>query len=218
MNIIGKKDFLASVLAGFLIGLFSFPVTVNLLGDRKLLIFSIAIGLWVLTVVGIGVAGFLGRWLKILFEIAKFGVVGILNTLIDFGVLNLLSYLTKVFGGLALIPLNVISFSVAVVNSYLWNKHWTFKTGGLSQKGKEFAGFVAVSVIGAFLNTATVYLLTTLVFFDGLIFSSELRLNLAKLAATLVSLTWNFVGYKFFVFKSSLSLDKKGAGEYNAGE
>ncbi|MBL8030995.1 MAG: GtrA family protein [Candidatus Doudnabacteria bacterium] len=72
-----------------------------------------------------------------------------------------------------------------------------------SQSGTraEFAGFVAVSVIGAGINSL---ILTGLVAYFGHSLpgiSEKLFKNIAKIAATVVSLMWNFVGYKFFVFR-----------------
>ena len=100
----------------------------------------------------------------------KFILVGILNTAIDFGALNLLILLTGITGGWAIVPLNTISFLCAATNSYFLNKFWTFKVrGGL------------------------VYPLFGL--------SPKIWVNLIKVLATAVSVTWNFVGSKFIVFK-----------------
>ncbi len=65
----------------------------------------------------------------------------------------------------------------------------------------EFIGFVVVSVIGAGINSL---ILTGFVAYFGHTFpaiSDKLFKNIAKMAATVVSLVWNFIGYKFFVFR-----------------
>lgn len=65
----------------------------------------------------------------------------------------------------------------------------------------EFFGFVIVSVIGAGINSL---ILTGLVAYFGHSLpsiSDKLFKNIAKMAATVVSLVWNFIGYKFFVFR-----------------
>lgn len=150
-------------------------------------------------------------------QVLVFAVVGVINTAIDFAVLNLLSHFTGIKKGQGVIPLNYISFSCAVIASYFLNKHWTFKDQGGSDKTKQFTFFLIVSVIGASINSLTVYLITTFVPVPtGIINSvltavpsiatkfsdlSVLWLNIAKLCATVVSLIWNFVGYKLFVFK-----------------
>lgn len=65
----------------------------------------------------------------------------------------------------------------------------------------EFVGFVVVSIIGAGINSL---ILTGFVAYFGHSFpsiSDKLFKNIAKIAATAVSLIWNFIGYKFLVFR-----------------
>lgn len=133
-------------------------------------------------------------------QAVKFVLVGALNTLIDFGVLNLLVWLTGITGGWAIAPLNAISFFCAVINSYFWNKFWTFKVkGGFA---KEFSQFLVISLIGIGINTGIVVAGTSLISpLAGL--SPTLWVNFVKVLATFVSMTWNFLGYKFIVFKSN---------------
>ncbi len=55
---------------------------------------------------------------------AKFAVVGVANTLIDYGVFALLAQLLGVDVYLS----QVISYSCGVLNSYVFNRSWTFKS------------------------------------------------------------------------------------------
>ncbi|HEV8601160.1 MAG TPA: GtrA family protein [Patescibacteria group bacterium] len=158
-----------------------------------------------------------GQKPALLRQISVFIVVGVINTAVDFAVLNLLSHFTGIKKGQGVIPLNYISFSCAVIVSYFLNKHWTFRDSGTVDKTKQFTFFLIVSVIGASINSLVVYLVTTFVPIPANLLASVLSyvpalankfgdlavlwLNLAKLAATAVSLVWNFVGYKLFVFK-----------------
>ncbi len=138
---------------------------------------------------------------KLFAQIYKFVIIGALNTAIDFGVLNLLMWWTGIYSGNWIILLNMISFSVAVTNSYFWNKYWTFKAKEEGENRiKEFSQYVAVTLVGLVLNTAAVYLITTFIppMFGT---SKELWANLAKVVATGISLIWNFLGYKFIVFR-----------------
>lgn len=108
--------------------------------------------------------------------------------------------MTGIYEGNGIIPLNIISFTVAVINSYFLNKRWAFKdqTGG--EHGKKFTMFLLVSVIGAGINTATVRIVSTNI--DPMFgLTQELWLNVAKVVATGISLVWNFAGYKLVVFK-----------------
>jgi len=136
---------------------------------------------------------------QIFAQMFKFVVIGAFNTAIDFGILNLLMYLTETYGGGGIIPLNVISFSVAVTNSYFWNRFWTFRAKG-SASGKEFGQFILVSLVGVAIHTSVVFAITTFIPPVGGV-GRELWANLAKVAATGLSLVWNFIGYKFIVFR-----------------
>ena len=140
---------------------------------------------------------------KLINQFSKFVVIGFMNTAIDFGVLNLLMWQTGIYKGRWIILLNIIAVSVAVINSYFWNKYWTFKAKQADEPGeiaKEFSQFIMVTLIGLAINSSIVFGVTTFIPpFFGL--SSELWANLAKAAATGLSLIWNFIGYKFIVFK-----------------
>lgn len=140
------------------------------------------------------------KYKKLVIQFSKFVLIGFLNTGIDFAVLNLLMWQTGIYSGKYIIFLNAISFSVAVINSYFWNKLWIFRAKETTQAGKEFTQFIAITLVGMAINTAIVYSITTLVPpMFGL--NKELWANLAKVAATGVSLIWNFIGYKLIVFK-----------------
>ncbi len=140
---------------------------------------------------------------KIIRQFSKFVVIGLMNTAIDFAILNLLMWWIGIYKGSWIILLNALSFSVAVINSYLWNKYWTFRAKEADEAGevvKEFSQFAAVTLIGLAINTSVVFGVTTFVQpLFGL--SPEIWANLAKVAATGFSLIWNFIGYKFIVFK-----------------
>ncbi|KKP99080.1 MAG: Membrane protein, GtrA superfamily [Parcubacteria group bacterium GW2011_GWD2_38_12] len=193
-----KGDAIASVALGLIIGFFT-PFILNNIGrtlplqDFYFVIFPIValMGMWIVFLIAARV--------PVLVQITKFGAIGAANTVIDFGILNFLSFKFQIFSGGSLTILNIISFSVAVINSYFWNKHWTFKSEQ-NNSSKQFIEFIVVSVIGVLINTGIVYLMTTLVIpFAGI--SEQIWLNIGKLMATFISLAWNFAGYKFIVFR-----------------
>lgn len=134
-------------------------------------------------------------------QFVRFAVVGVVNTAINFAVLNLLSHLTGIKSGPHVIYLTVIAFAVALANSYFMNDYWVFKDEGHHEGGRKFSLFLTVSLIGAGLNSLVVYLVTTFVHpMFGL--SETLWLNFANLCGVGVGLVWNFIGYKIFVFKN----------------
>jgi len=200
-----KKDYIVAIVAGFLTALFLWPTLKNInlgAGYLPLLVLIVVPVLWVL---GLAIGKFLGRWLPVIYQFAKFVVVGFLNTSIDFGVLNLLSMFTGVTAGFLIGGVNVPGFILASANSYFWNKFWVFSASAKASADKgrdysDFFSFAAVVLVGIFINGGIVVLLTTCMSpLWGL--TPERWLNMAKVAATVISLVWNFVGMKFFVFR-----------------
>lgn len=152
-------------------------------------------------------------------QAGKFVIVGVLNTLIDFGVLNILVFLgfTAAFAflGQEFLIANIISVAVAMINSFVLNKQWTFR----SEEGRiylEILKFLTVTIIGMFVIHQLIFsffyyrfhgitdLAVWIIHFLRLnsIFSDTfVVLNFAKVIAIVGSFIWNFLGYKFFVFK-----------------
>lgn len=144
------------------------------------------------------------RLIRFIKQFAKFFIVGGINTAIDFAVLNVLMVITSIHAGKPLFILNCISFSVAVVNSYYMNRRWTFKEAAANIEDKQaavqFSQFFIVSIIGILINSSIVSGFTSYV--PNIInIGPQLWANVGKLFATGFSLIWNFIGYKFIVFK-----------------
>jgi putative flippase GtrA len=128
-------------------------------------------------------------------EKARFVAVGGVNTVIDFGLLFLLKAL-----GLPTISANIISTTTAFCFSFFANKKYTFKTADTDVK-REVILFIIVTLFGLWiLQSFTIQGVTQLI--SGFL-PSQTTLFIAKLAATLVSLTWNYVLYSRVVFKQN---------------
>jgi putative flippase GtrA len=139
---------------------------------------------------------------KLIKQFSKFIIVGGINTVIDFLVLNILISVTGITSGAELFILNSISFSIAVVNSYFMNKYWTFQDKTQTKKEPvKFSQFLAVSLVGIVINGGVLSLITAYVAIPFVFITPVMWANIAKLFATGISLIWNFIGYKFFVFK-----------------
>lgn len=142
-----------------------------------------------------GVARFLPRFLRrehLFGQIVRFGVVGVINTFVDFAILNLLYHVV----GWPLLVSNTISVSVAIVNSFLWNRYWTFSTRRSGVWHQQALAFLLVSLTGLLINDAGIWLLNTI--WGG---SSVLAINLQKAGASIISLVWNFIGYRLLAFR-----------------
>ncbi len=134
-------------------------------------------------------------------EFGKFLVTGGLNTLIDFGVLNLLILIFGLAqGDPRYILFKTLSFIAASANSFIFNKWWVFKNKKETDK-KEVGSFAVVNGIGLVLNTfvsIAVFSLGTRLFPD---LNPLLWANIGGLIWTIFILLFNFFAYKFIVFK-----------------
>lgn len=129
-------------------------------------------------------------------EKLRFALVGSANTVIDFGLLFGL-----VFLGLDKIAANFISTGTAFVFSYFFNKSYTFKFTGKASK-RQFALFLIITIFGLWVLQPIVIYSVSLAL-GGLGIQNALILLIAKLLATAVTLVWNYVLYKKYVFRSN---------------
>lgn len=122
---------------------------------------------------------------------------------------------------------NAVSFSLALLNSYFWNRSWTWR-----DSRPHFGRFVLVSLASAGVSTLVLGLWLALwpkppdVSWLGWLLlrratppiSGLLWINLGKAAGGVVSLLTNYVGYSLFSFHRLYRLEPLGAtGEGAAG-
>ncbi len=154
----------------------------------------------VLSILGVFIAFFLVQKIPTLFQLAKFVLVGALNTFIDLGILILLLTVFGISAGLLYSISKALSFSCSVVSSYIWNKFWTFEKKETGVNGKEFRKFFLIAGIGFFLNVSIASFVVNVV---GSRFglSAEIWAMAGAFIAIICVFMWNFLGYKFLVFK-----------------
>ena len=154
----------------------------------------------ILLVAALIVSYFLSRLFNIVYQFAKFILVGSLNFLIDMGVLNFLIFYTGISVGLTQSAFKGISFIAAVINSYVWNKFWTFSHSKTNRVGKEFLQFLVISTVGFFINLGVDYYLVNIIHpFWGM--QAKTWAQFSAMIAAIIALVWNFIGYKFIVFE-----------------
>jgi len=84
----------------------------------------------------------------------SFGLVGCVNATVDFVVFSI----GHLYFGLPIIPANLISWCVAVTNSYVLNSMVTFAAeSGRRLSFKRYIAFAATQVGGLIANTITVF-------------------------------------------------------------
>jgi len=139
---------------------------------------------------------------KLYQQAGKFILVGIMNTLVDLIILNLETIASGQRSGGAYAIQKAVSFIVAVTFSYYVNKNWTFEDKSKEQQGRKFSQFIGVSLVGMLINVTVATVVVTYVRpVLGLNISAQLWVSLGALCGTAVGLFWNFIGYKFWVFK-----------------
>lgn len=129
-------------------------------------------------------------------QFVKFAVVGGVGTAVNLLVLKLTLFAWGQFH--ATTPYAVeafasgLAFAVAVVNNYLLNRWWTFRSSGTM--GAEFIKFLIVSIAGLVLNE--------IVFF---IFRAQLHVNVlvSQLIAIVCVLPFNFALNKLWSFRGA---------------
>ncbi len=161
----------------------------------------LAISFPILSVIGVWIAWLIGKRVLWIYQLAKYLLIGVLATITDLGVLNLLMWVSGLTVGLWYSVFKGISFVVATTAKYFGDKFWAFEKMEKASMGKEFGQFFIVTLIGLGLNVGVASLIVNVVG-PQLGLSKTLWANVGGIAAAFAVTTWNFIGYKFIVFKS----------------
>lgn len=116
----------------------------------------------------------------------RFACVGVIGTLTDF----VLFYMGYSVVGLALIPANIISYSIGLIVAFLCNRRWTFHDGVMRSKHRIWLSLF-YGYIGLILNTACVWLAAHI-----------MSIAFAKIIAVLIVLAYNYLTNKYLVFRA----------------
>ena len=122
-------------------------------------------------------------------KLIKFGLVGAMNTLIDWAVFFVLTQFTAILPWIA----HVIGYSCGVVSSFLGNKFFTFKSRG-TKTGVELIKFVILNLLSLGVSTLVIIVLG-----DKL----EWNTYIAKIFSTGSAMLINYVGSRFFIFNKN---------------
>ena len=195
-----KKDFLCILVIGFAVGLLAQPIMGNLVSHLSLALrFAVFFGFLILAPLLLFIAYLIGKFIPVIYQFAKFAAVGTLNTFIDFGVLNLEIFLFSVSSGILYSVFKGISFLAATTNSFFWNKYWTFNSKTPANP-KETLKFYVVAIVGWVINVSLASFVVN-VLSRPVSFSPNLWANVGALIGVAGSFLWDFLGYKFIVFK-----------------
>jgi putative flippase GtrA len=139
-------------------------------------------------------AYFISKRFLFVLQAAKFILVGGFADIIDIKAFQLLFYLIP-----ASLPIKAVSFLIAVVIKYIGNKQWVFNKTE-KESIKELAQFLIVTLVGMGFNVSAFYCATEIIQ-PQFNMSAQIWTELSIIFAALVAAVWNFLGYKFLVFK-----------------
>lgn len=145
-------------------------------------------------------------------KFVKFGLIGVLNTLVDFAVFYVMDRWvigegpTLMLLGTAVVAgpyiSNAIAYVVANIHSFVWNKLWTFEKRDRVTKGEALrylvtsAGYLIISSV----SLAVCIRILSLPTLAPLVPEGWTNL-LAKLPTACVTIFYNYLMNKFWVFK-----------------
>lgn len=148
-------------------------------------------------------------------QFIKFGIVGAMSTAIDWGLHTVLyrflgglwndqinSVLLSAFPGLenprfdgAFTVVKALTFGVATLNGFYFNRRWTFRIRGREQAGIQLLRFFVVTSIGMAINV----IVASRVHAGPE--ASVLNYYFSLACGTASAMMWNFLGHKFWSFR-----------------
>ena len=130
---------------------------------------------------------------------ARFFLVGLSGTQLDFGILSGL----KLVAGMPTLLANIISFSCGVVNNFTLNRNWTFSESRDRNWLPQFGKFVAINLVALSLNSLIVLALEGPM--GALLHHPQHGYIPAKVVATGVVFVYNFFANRLWAFRDGLT-------------
>lgn len=135
----------------------------------------------------------------IVYQLYKFALVAGLNTLLYTIIYNGLTVATQTTEGIKFIFFNGAGFAASVINSYFWNKYWTFQRENRITV-REFAQFLLISMAGLGISIGIVNISMNIIGPAGDI-SPYIWANISQVFSIIVANAWNFIGYKYIALR-----------------
>jgi putative flippase GtrA len=127
-------------------------------------------------------------WRKVIHEFTKFGIIGVVNTVLDYAIFNALYEIGP-------LKAQCVATTVAATSSYFMNRHWTFRHRARSGLRREYLLFFVFNLIG--LGVALAVLGITKY---GLGYDSRVAGNVAKTIGLVLGTLFRFWSYRKWVF------------------
>ncbi len=147
----------------------------------------------------------------------KFCFVGALGAVIDLGTSNILMHFVfhvKDGDNLLVVLAGSISFTLAVISNFTWNRYWTYPDSRSRPLRNQLAQFFAINTIGLLVRALVIALLTN--FYAGLVgevashhwfnlilqdnAQYKLGANMAIITALVIVMLWNFFANRYWTY------------------
>lgn len=127
---------------------------------------------------------------RLINQILKFGVVGVIAFIIDYVLLFICTELFHIY----YLYSSMISFTVSVIFNYVASVKWVFEVDKDGDKKREFILFILFSLVGLGINQVILWGMSDLL---------HVYYMISKVIATGVVMCWNFVTRKIFLEKKN---------------
>lgn len=144
---------------------------------------------------------------KLIDQILKFGVVGIISFIVDFVITMAVSTLLRTSVGMTTSQAALVGaffgFVISVIVNYILSMKYVFERREDLDRKKEFTIFVVLSIIGLGINELIILFCIDLVYANWVwlynLIGATLATAGAKIVATAVVMVYNFVTRKIFL-------------------
>jgi len=134
---------------------------------------------------------------RTIWQFVRFGLVGCVNTTIDLLILNGLLWLWPGQNIARLLLFNTIAYACGTLNSFVFNRYWTFQRGGRPE-AREGARFLLVTLAAIVCNDLILWLMSKILLPVHL--NPTLWTNISKVAAIGGTILVSYLGMSLWVF------------------
>jgi putative flippase GtrA len=195
-----KIDVILAIISGLGLAILFSWLAAGFAVHVKYLTLILVILLPILAVLGIWICYLIGRKYLFVFQLGKFLLIGTFFALIDVGFLNVLLEVFGVTKGLGYSIFVATSFVIVTTIKYVADKYWAFEKMERERMTAEFVQFFIITLISGGIQTLVASLMVNTL---GPQFGASALAwaNVGKIFGIIVASAWNFLGYKFVVFK-----------------
>ncbi len=93
------------------------------------------------------ITGILNKY-PVILQLLRFAAIGVFNTTMDVLLLNFMAAQFGITKGASIGWVNLPGFTLALIQSYYWNRYWAFSGEAVVSLLKNFLRLVAVGVVG----------------------------------------------------------------------